>query len=322
MRTNEYYCMSFPFYFDKIKNMCKNKKVLTRDLFPKERVFEIDLLCFFPILLVMLFHLMYDFTMLPSLFSNYDEIILRYPTFKILSIWCSDVAFSTYMHDYLVPFFAGVFLFICGVSTSFSKNNTRRSLLLLFMSFLISLGSYLLSYLLQTDLFILFGILHIMGLSIFLYSLLELFARKVLKKDVGPLVCFLIGIPIFITGLVMFHGITIDGQLIRWPIKIVGGFPQDMIQENPWNIFYSIIGVVANPTDWWPIFPYLGLIFIGIAVGKILYPQKKTLFPKVNTKYLKPMLFLGRHTIWVYILHQPIFIIILASILLPMGFRL
>jgi uncharacterized membrane protein len=48
---------------------------------------------------------------------------------------------------------------------------------------------------------------------------------------------------------------------------------------------------------------------MGAFLGKTLYRKQQTLFPKVNPDIL-PIRFLklcGKHSLWIYLLHQPIF---------------
>lgn len=60
--------------------------------------------------------------------------------------------------------------------------------------------------------------------------------------------------------------------------------------------------------DYFPLFPYLGWFVAGIWLGKTAYKNKTTLLPKVNSARF-PLSFLcacGRHSLWIYLLHQPI----------------
>ena len=58
--------------------------------------------------------------------------------------------------------------------------------------------------------------------------------------------------------------------------------------------------------DYFPLFPYLGYFLLGAAFGKTRYKSRETLFPN-----FPPQRFLclcGRHSLLIYLIHQPIFI--------------
>jgi uncharacterized membrane protein len=61
--------------------------------------------------------------------------------------------------------------------------------------------------------------------------------------------------------------------------------------------------------DYLPLIPWLGVFLIGVVIGRIAYREKQTLFPDVNKIFLKmtaPFQWIGRNSLIVYILHQPI----------------
>ena len=60
-------------------------------------------------------------------------------------------------------------------------------------------------------------------------------------------------------------------------------------------------------SDYFPLHPNLGYFLIGAAIGKTLYRKKESLLPALADYGIwKPLCFLGRHSLWVYLLHQPI----------------
>ncbi len=286
----------------------------------KSRVIEVDLLRGFPIFIVVLYHLSVDMTMIPSIASNYSKVIVNYPTLESLISFCGALGSNSIVHTYLVPLFAGMFLFACGISCALSRSNLKRSLILLLLSLLLSLGTLALSYILGMDLFIPWGILHIMGFSVLIYSLMELLATKVFKKKMHPLIPLAIGLIIFFVGLMLQNGININGRSYTWPSKTI----TLSNLSSPLDIILSALGIYKNNVDWWPILPFMGLIFIGIGIGLALYGEKKTSYlkPGLYQIPLKPFAFIGSHTLWVYILHQPIALIVLVCVMYGLGFRI
>lgn len=66
--------------------------------------------------------------------------------------------------------------------------------------------------------------------------------------------------------------------------------------------------------DYFPLFPWFGIFCIGIFFGHLLlkYKRQDQIFPRVSTNYFtRACAFLGRHTLIIYLVHQPIIIAIL-----------
>ncbi len=63
--------------------------------------------------------------------------------------------------------------------------------------------------------------------------------------------------------------------------------------------------------DYYPLIPWLGIVFVGLFLGNYFYHNGKRRFTtqKINkkiTKIANPISFLGKHTLLLYILHLPI----------------
>ena len=61
-------------------------------------------------------------------------------------------------------------------------------------------------------------------------------------------------------------------------------------------------------SDYFPLCPNLGFFLLGAVLGRTLYRKQETLLPKVNEKaaVLRFLSACGRHSLWIYLLHQPI----------------
>ena len=81
-----------------------------------------------------------------------------------------------------------------------------------------------------------------------------------------------------------------------------------MRSENLWLMPLGLVTADFATGDYFPLLPHLGFFLAGAAFGRLLYPQKQTLFPKVNehAPVLRFLQFCGRHSLWIYLLHQPI----------------
>ncbi len=120
-----------------------------------------------------------------------------------------------------------------------------------------------------------FGVLHFLGVA----SVLVIpFLRFGVKN--------LILAPLFLAGKIL-----------------VGNFHSD-------NIFLLPLGVTPVPFftfDFFPIFPWFGVFLLGVGTGALIYPEGVRRFEVSFPKELRCFAFLGRHTLKVYLVHQPIF---------------
>lgn len=267
----------------------------------KKRVWEIDFFRGLPIFGLLLYHFAFDITLIPTLFSNYWQVnnagVISFVDlmYTILNAPCME---------YLVRIFAGAFIFITGISCSFSRSNLKRGLQLLGLALALTAITAIASAVIDMDVIICMGILHLMGVTITFYGLIELICRK-LNKTLPDWIPFLVGM------LFIFVGVLIDRFYT----------PFDYPDFDIMNLPSIIFGFTASATDWFPIFPWSGVIFCGISIGKWFYSSKKSLLPQLDHRWHTPITFIGRHTLWIYVGHQIVYVAVLLAILLPMGYR-
>jgi uncharacterized membrane protein len=71
--------------------------------------------------------------------------------------------------------------------------------------------------------------------------------------------------------------------------------------------------------DYYPVLPWFGLALLGIFTGYSLYPQGVRRFSLPDGSAFPPfqaLRFLGRHSLLIYVIHQPI----LIGLLMALGF--
>ena len=178
------------------------------------------------------------------------------------------------------------FLLLVGISMNLSyyqkENIFFKYLLRGLKIFGFGLCITLVTYIFLSNAYVRFGILHLIGLSIIItYFLLDFY---VLNLFLG------------------LFAITIG--------CIIGNIHVNI----PWLFWMGLRDGHYPDIDYFPLFPWIGVIFIGLFLGKFLYRQKKRKFVMIRNcpKFLDPLSFLGKHSLFIYLIHQPILIIILA----------
>lgn len=232
-----------------------------------QRLWEIDFLRGFFIILMILFHILYDLNYFDILKINFDALF-----------------FQSYIYINATPF-----LLLVGISLTLSyfrakRTMTEKELQKKFLLRGLKIFGYgliitLVTWICLPDSFIIFGILHCIGISIiFAYPFL-----KLQKSNLGT------GFLLVIAG-VFLRFFTFDFYYLLWLGCIPAGF-------------FTV--------DYFPILPWFGVVLIGIFVGNKLYPNYTRSFnlrDMSQYKFVKFFCFLGRHSLVIYLLHQPIVI--------------
>lgn len=300
------------------------------------RIKEIDFLRGFLILLMVMDHLFFDFGQLIYIISNFslDQTLLsQFVKFSSSYLsWDFRINFRIFV--------VMLFFFISGISFQFSKNNNKRGVILLFIGILLTLGSIIVSYILKDDFVIIASIFLTFGLAILITNFIYFVINKILKNNtISSLFLVIIGL----LGAIYFIDFTFN---VNVPIinKI----------ESFNDLIDVILGYKQYGFDDIPLLINLTAMLIGFGIGKLVYPNRKSLFSYFNKKiYVKPskslkfynqklfvrkkaiyilltpfsligkcIEFFGRHSLYVYIIHQFVLIPILIICLISNGFNL
>lgn len=183
--------------------------------------------------------------------------------------------------DIIGDFSAITFMILCGISANFSKSNLKRGLIVFASALLLTAGTALADGLLKTRLIIVFGILHFLGLAM----IISHFVKR---------------LPIWVTAIL---------AVTAW---FIGQFFLTVRLDT--NIF-CMFGLYSRnfySSDYYPLFPYLAFVFLGIIIGKLIYKEKKSIFPfEIGSN---PISFFGKHSFILYFIHQPIVFAVLFVI--------
>ncbi len=197
--------------------------------------------------------------------------------------------------DIIRDIFAGSFIFISGTVCRYSSNNMKRGIQCFFIGMIMT---FVLPFF--TGGTIMFGILHFLGISMMIYGLGE----KVF--DFLPAVVgIIIAILLFIMTIDVRYGyIGLEGIFgLALPQKLydVGVlFPLGMHDAYFWS------------SDYFPLLPWFFLFVAGSYFGVF---AKDGVLPKFfYPTHCKWLATVGKYTIWIYVLHQPIIYLIFSLI--------
>lgn len=184
-----------------------------------------------------------------------------------------------------------IFFCISGICCSFSRNNGLRALKLGVAATVVSLVTLIGDDLFDLDVSILFGVLHCLTAATAIYAVME-FA----VKDKAKYACLFIGILFFIWGLMLdFYNLQGDPK-----------FDLTYKTVDFADFLRIAVGTRYYGADCFGILPYSGIFLIGVYGGKQLYKYKKAYLPVFAKKPFKPLCFIGKKAVWVYLFHQPV----------------
>ena len=245
------------------------------------RAFELDLLRGFAIFMMILHHFAYDI-----------RNIFEYNAFGFID--------ADWFWAFLHPFFLCIFVGISGICCQFSRNNFKRALKLLIVSVLFSAVTITLDHFMNLGCAVYFNVLHLLTVATFLFAIFDhQEQKKTNSRDSrgGDMILF---------GIVMLFFLLLQA-LPFYNYKIRCGWVSILgLEPHPdFNL---------NPGDEMGLIPWVGVFFLGVLIGRHVYKKKETLFPdapEAVLKVSKPFEWIGRHSLLVYILHQPVMLGIL-----------
>jgi uncharacterized membrane protein len=97
-------------------------------------------------------------------------------------------------------------------------------------------------------------------------------------------------------------------------VIVVGAYVTSIEIPSPWLLWLGVDQYAYYPVDWYPIFPWFGVALFGAFLGFSLYPGGVRGFdlPRASqgawssTVPVRGLSFLGRHSLIIYLVHQPI----------------
>ena len=170
--------------------------------------------------------------------------------------------------------FASVFILLCGFSSEFAKNNKKRGLVILGFAYALT---FVTSFIPGAH--IRFGILHLLGFCILIDAYFRPHLRTVSWRTWFYL--FAIGYAVFVL---------VNAGYWRNP-------------DHLWML--GVVGPNFASADFFPLMPWFFLFELGTHLGVVAREDR---LPQWVYAYRGGVLAtVGRHTLIIYLLHQPIF---------------
>lgn len=256
-----------------------------------KRAFELDALRGLALFMMVLHHMIFDF-----------RYVLDIKVFAFQeTIWFNDI---------VRPIFVGVFIVVSGICCQFSRNNLKRSVKLLLISLGFSAAMALYSVISGNEYYVFFNVLHLLTVGTFLYGIYELWETKDAARrrrkdpdakktsDRGEIALLIFSaVLIFSDQLIYLYASKVQSY---WLLPL-GFLPKDYISMG----------------DYLPMLPWMGFFFAGVIISRIGYRSKKTLFPDAPPAVIRisqPFEFMGRNSLLIYLVHQPILLAILLGL--------
>ena len=168
-----------------------------------------------------------------------------------------------------------VFLLLSGICVTLGHHPIRRGLVVLGCGLLCTLVTWTMYALdlAPSHMIIWFGVLHCLGLCMLLWPLFQKQGSRIL---------------LLLAGIFLALGFYFETLLlpIRFLIPLGLQFP----------------GFASG--DYFPMLPNLGFFLLGAIAGRRLYAKKQSLFPQLRGNRF--LCFCGKHSLMIYLLHQPI----------------
>lgn len=247
------------------------------------RVGILDEIRGFAILCMVVYHAMYDLKFIfgldiPIFFENWFDII-------------RDI-------------FAGMFIFISGMVCRYSSDNVKRGAQCFFIGMIMT---FVMPFFTGGTIY--FGILHFLGVCMMLFGLGErLF-------DILPT---WVGIPVSILLYILTMNVkfTVENGMLTPGFFGIPGLFELAVPTEAYNkgvLFpFGIHSAGFSSADYFPLLPWFFVFSAGSYLGIV---AKEGHLPKFcYPTHIRWLAAVGKYTIWIYVLHQPVLYLIFSLI--------
>ena len=215
-----------------------------------------------------------------------------------------NMSFGIVLLDFFTPvepLFAMFFIGLSGVMCQFTRSNFKRGIKLALISAALTFVTVVVSRFGFEGSEIYFGVLHLLSVGMLLVALIN-----PLLKKCNPMALAVIFLLLF---LVLYN--------VEYRTLGIGTGRLSVDLPDHWYrsdalAFLGFHSPYFYSADYFPLLPWIFIFLFGAALG--LYNQRGK-FPRFLIKRrISPLGFLGRHALWVYILHQPVIFAIVYAV--------
>lgn len=172
-----------------------------------------------------------------------------------------------------------LFFLLSGICATLGSRSLRRGIIVFTCGMIVSavtLGMYTLG-MADKGIIIYFGVLHCLGACMMLWPLFR--------------------------------------KLPWWALLVLGGIFiglghhfETLRSDTLWLLIFGIPPRQFSSSDYFPLLPYLGYFLAGAALGCTAYAKGTSMLPNVRADkgILGFLQKCGRHSLWIYLLHQPV----------------
>jgi uncharacterized membrane protein len=167
-----------------------------------------------------------------------------------------------------------LFLLLAGISSAISEDQLRRGCVILGWGLVITVVTYLYN----PHIYIRFGILHLIGSCLLIHAWIK---------------------QLSVRNLFLFATIFVG----------LGGIVDTASDASGLLIPLGISPAQFATLDYYPLFPWGGIFFWGVVLGRQYYACGKRLL--THPPAANPITYMGRHSLMIYLIHQPILLMLL-----------
>lgn len=171
-----------------------------------------------------------------------------------------------------------LFFLISGICVTLGQRCLRRGALVLGCAAVVNIVTAL------AGMPIRFGVLHALGSCMILWLLFHSLTQKEL---------------LFAALFLILTGTIFEEYTVTFP-------------------FLYPLGLTAagfTSADFFPLFPYLGFFLAGAYLGRKFYPLRQSLLPRLSFSepFSRLFCFCGRHSLLLYLIHQPVLLLLIEA---------
>ena len=179
------------------------------------------------------------------------------------------------------------FILVSGMTLNLSRRAYRRGLIVNACGVAITLATWLL----MPSEIILFGVLNLIGAAMIL-----VYALRAPLSRISPVPGSILSFGLFALTYGVPNGFLglFDLQLLKLP---------DFLYSTPYLAFFGFPEASFRSSDYFPLLPWIFLFLSGWYLWRAIPKDARQ---RIFTKGCRPLDFFGRHSLLIYLIHQPL----------------